>query len=67
MALSTYLIITDIGNTIGVPIMGAFVPYAGYGGTFIISAGIVLVMFAAFHFVRKAQKKAALGEGKSVE
>ena len=63
MALSTYLIITDIGNTIGVPIMGAFVPYVGYGGTFIISAAVVLLMFVAYYLVRKAQDKHALAEG----
>ena len=57
MALSTYLIINDIGNTIGVPIMGVFVPSVGYSGVFLISAASVFVMFIAYYLVRKAQDK----------
>ncbi|MBE6464084.1 MAG: MFS transporter [Eggerthellaceae bacterium] len=68
MALSTYLIINDIGNTIGVPIMGAFVPSVGYSGVFLISAASVLVMFIAYYLVRKAQdKELAQGESGSAE
>lgn len=63
MALSTYLIISDIGNTIGVPIMGAFVPSVGYSGVFLISAASVLVMFVAYYLVRKVQDKQASAPG----
>ena len=63
-ATSTYFIFLDFGIGFGPFFSGFIVPAVGYGGMFVVSAGVSFLCIALYHFLH-GRKRYALDHGKS--
>ncbi len=51
LATATYYIFLDVGFGIGPYVFGSLVPYTGYGGLYLMMAGIVLATIVLYYFL----------------